>query len=107
LGSVKYVSVDPELRTKIFYVLVHIKEHMLSNGIDVLPGDTHIVPIMVRDAKKCKAISDWLLEERAIYLQPINYPTVPWGAERLRCTPTPNHTESDIDYLTRSLKEIL
>jgi 5-aminolevulinate synthase len=107
LASVKYVSDHPELRTKIFNVVEHTKEHMLSNGIDVLPGDTHIVPIMVRDAKKCKSISDWLLEERAIYLQPINYPTVPWGAERLRCTPTPNHTESDIDYLTRSLKEIL
>jgi 5-aminolevulinate synthase len=107
LASVKYVADHPELRTKIFNVVEHTKEHMLSNGIDVLPGDTHIVPIMIRDAKKCKTISDWLLEERAIYLQPINYPTVPWGAERLRCTPTPNHTESDIDYLTRSLKEIL
>jgi 5-aminolevulinate synthase len=107
LASVKYVADHPELRTKIFNVVEQTKEHMLSNGIDVLPGNTHIVPIMIRDAKKCKAISDWLLEERAIYLQPINYPTVPWGAERLRCTPTPNHTESDIDYLTRSLKEIL
>jgi 5-aminolevulinate synthase len=107
LASVKYVSDHPELREKIFAVANQTKEHLLSNGIDVLPGDTHIVPIMVRDAKKCKAISDWLLEEKAIYLQPINFPTVPWGTERLRATPTPNHTESDIDYLTRSLKEIL
>jgi 5-aminolevulinate synthase len=107
LASVKYVSDHPDLREKIFAVANQTKEHLLSNGIDVLPGDTHIVPIMIRDAKKCKTISDWLLEEKAIYLQPINYPTVPWGAERLRATPTPNHTESDIDYLTRSLKEIL
>ena len=107
LASVKYVSDHPELRTKIFQVATQTKEHLLSNGIDVLEGNTHIVPIMIRDAKKCKHISDWLLEEKAIYLQPINYPTVPWGAERLRATPTPNHTEADIDYLTRSLKEIL
>jgi 5-aminolevulinate synthase len=107
LASVKYVSDHPALREKIFAVANQTKEHLLSNGIDVLPGNTHIVPIMIRDAKKCKAISDWLLEEKAIYLQPINYPTVPWGTERLRATPTPNHTESDIDYLTRSLKEIL
>jgi len=107
LASVKYVSDHPELRTRIFQVATQTKEHLLSNGIDVLEGNTHIVPIMIRDAKKCKHISDWLLEEKAIYLQPINYPTVPWGAERLRATPTPNHTEADIDYLTRSLKEIL
>jgi 5-aminolevulinate synthase len=107
LASVKYVSDHPELRTKIFQVASQTKEHLLSNGIDVLEGNTHIVPIMIRDAKKCKHISDWLLEEKSIYLQPINYPTVPWGAERLRATPTPNHTEADIDYLTRSLKEIL
>jgi 5-aminolevulinate synthase len=62
---------------------------------------------MIGDVRKCKSISDWLLEEKSIYLQPINYPTVPWGTERLRATPTPNHTQADIDYLTRSLKEIL
>lgn len=107
LASVKYVADHPELRQKIFKVAEQTKHHLLSNGIDVLEGNTHIVPIMIRDAKKCKAISDWLLEERSIYLQPINYPTVPWGTERLRATPTPNHTEADIDYLTRSLKEIL
>jgi len=83
-------------------------EHLQRNGIDVLVNEgSHIVPIMIRDAFRCKQVSDWLLEERAIYLQPINYPTVPQGTERLRCTPTPNHTESDIDHLTRSLKEIL
>jgi 5-aminolevulinate synthase len=108
MASVKYVQDHPELRSKIFEVAQTTADHLLTNSIDVafVPG-SHIVPIMVRDAKKCKTVSDWLLNERAIYLQPINYPTVPWGTERLRCTPTPNHTESDIDYLTRSLKEIL
>lgn len=105
LASVKYVQDHPELRAKIFKVAQDTREHLMTNGIDVLVNDGHIVPIMVRDAKKCKSISDWLLAEKAIYLQPINYPTVPWGTERLRATPTPNHTEADIDYLTRSLKE--
>ena len=108
LASVKYVQDHPELRAKIFAVAQMTSEHLQRNGIDVLVNEgSHIVPIMIRDAFRCKHVSDWLLEERAIYLQPINYPTVPQGTERLRCTPTPNHTESDIDHLTRSLKEIL
>jgi 5-aminolevulinate synthase len=107
LASVKYVADHPDLRSKIFAVAQQTRDHLLSNDINVMTNDTHIVPIMIGDAKKCKNISDWLLEEKAIYLQPINYPTVPWGTERLRATPTPNHTEADIDYLTRSLKEIL
>ena len=108
MASVKYVQDHPELRSKIFKVANQTAEHLQANGIDVafVPG-SHIVPIMIRDAKKCKQISDKLLDQYAIYIQPINYPTVPWGTERLRCTPTPNHTESDIDHLTRSLKEIL
>ena len=64
-----------------------------------------LVPVMVNDAKKCKAISDRLLTDYDIYVQPINYPTVPWNTERLRFTPTPNHTEADIYYLAESLKE--
>ena len=107
LASVRYVQDHSELRTKIFEVVGQTREHLLSNDIDILVNDSHIVPIMIRDAVRCKLISDRLLEEKNIYLQPINYPTVPWGTERLRATPTPNHTESDIDYLARSLKEIL
>ena len=107
LASVKYVQDHPELRAKIFEVAQQTRDHLISYGIDILKNDGHIVPIMIRDAVRCKMISDRLLEEKNIYLQPINYPTVPWGTERLRATPTPNHTESDIDYLARSLKEIL
>ena len=107
LASVKYVQDHPELRAKIFEVAHQTRDHLISYGIDILQNDGHIVPIMIRDAVRCKMISDRLLEEKNIYLQPINYPTVPWGTERLRATPTPNHTESDIDYLARSLKEIL
>lgn len=107
LASVKYVQDHPDLRAKIFQRAEETRENLLSNNINVLVNDGHIVPIMIGDVRKCKSISDWLLEEKSIYLQPINYPTVPWGTERLRATPTPNHTQADIDYLTRSLKEIL
>lgn len=107
LASIKYVQDHPELREKIFHVARQTREKLLSIGLDILVNDGHIVPIMIRDAVRCKQISDWLLEEKAIYLQPIGYPTVTKGTERLRACPTPNHNEADIDYLARSLKEIL
>jgi 5-aminolevulinate synthase len=107
LASVKYVQDHPELRADILRVAAATRDHLKAVGLEVNPlsEGNHIVPVMVRDAKKCKAISDWLLEEKAIYVQPINYPTVSWGTERLRFTPTPNHTEADIYYLAESLKE--
>jgi 5-aminolevulinate synthase len=106
LASVKWVQDHPEIREKIFNVASSTREHLQASGLEVNPLSVggHIVPVMIRDAKKCKAISDWLLNERAIYVQPINYPTVPWGTERLRFTPTPNHSEGDIYYLAESLK---
>jgi 5-aminolevulinate synthase len=107
LASVKYVQDHPELRTKIMSVADATREHLKSAGMEVNPLSEggHIVPVMVRDAKKTKSISDYLLDEKGIYVQPINYPTVQWGTERLRFTPTPNHTEADIYYLAESLKE--
>jgi 5-aminolevulinate synthase len=107
LASVKYVQDHPELRAKIMKVATATREHLKAAGLEVNPLSEggHIVPVMVRDAKKCKAISDYLLNEKGIYVQPINYPTVAWGTERLRFTPTPNHTEADIYYLAKSLKE--
>jgi 5-aminolevulinate synthase len=62
--------------------------------------------VMVGDAHKCKFISDWLMEHHGIYVQPINYPTVPRGSERLRITPSPVHSDGDIDRLLRALSEI-
>jgi 5-aminolevulinate synthase len=75
-------------------------------GVPHRMSDGHIVPVMVGDPEMCKRISDTLLDEYAIYLQPINYPTVPRGTERLRITPSPMHTEADIDHLVRSLAEV-
>jgi 5-aminolevulinate synthase len=75
-------------------------------GIPHMPNPSHIVPVMVGDAAKCKWISDLLLDNCSIYVQPINYPTVPKKTERLRITPTPLHTDADLEHLVGSLHQL-
>jgi 5-aminolevulinate synthase len=79
------------------------KRRLAEARLPVLPNASHIVPVMVGDAAMCRAASDLLLREHAIYVQPINYPTVPRGTERLRITPTPLHSDADIDALVAAI----
>ncbi|NEW85686.1 MULTISPECIES: 5-aminolevulinate synthase [Rhodopseudomonas] len=83
-----------------------VKAVLNNAGIPVMPTDTHIVPVFVGDAEKCKKASDLLLDQHGIYIQPINYPTVARGLERLRITPSPYHDDKLIDALAEALVQV-
>ena len=82
------------------------RKRLKEAGLPVIESETHIVPVMVGDPKTCRLITDTLMSRYGIYVQPINYPTVPRGTERLRFTPGPAHTEAMMDELTGALVEI-
>ena len=83
-----------------------LKRRLKEAHLPVMASDSHIVPVLVGDPVQCKAVCDALLEEYALYVQPINYPTVPYGTERLRLTPNPFHTDAHIEDLVRALSAI-
>ena len=107
LTSIKYVRDHPELREKLHERSKTTKKILKDHNINVMDNDSHIVPVMIGDAKKCKAVSDELLYKYGIYVQPINYPTVPVGTERLRFTPTPYHTDAHIYDMVLKVKSAI
>ena len=104
LTSVKYVREHNDLRNQIKERSSKTKIELSKVGINVLKNNSHIVPVIIGDPIKCKKISDDLLYKYGIYVQPINYPTVPEGTERLRFTPGPLHTDSMISEMVDKLK---
>lgn len=107
LASIKYLKDHNELRIAHQERAAMLKQKLTEVGIEVHADScTHIIPVMVRDAKKCKAMSDELLNEYGIYIQPINYPTVAEGEERLRIAPTPLHTDAMIADLVSALRKV-
>ena len=83
-----------------------LKRLICDAALPLLPTESHILPLMVGDSEQCRKASALLLEEHAIYIQPINYPTVPRGSERLRITPSPLHTDSQTNYLVEALVNV-
>ncbi|MBH87968.1 MAG: 5-aminolevulinate synthase [Pelagibacterales bacterium] len=104
LASVKHLKESDKERIIHQARAKSLKEKLRQTGIVVMPSESHIVPILVGDPVLCKKASDLLLSDHSIYVQPINYPTVPKGKERLRITPNPLHDEKMIDNLVESLK---
>lgn len=105
-ASVRHLKASEMERARHQDRVARVRWRLDIAGIPHMPNDSHIIPVMVGDPHKCKMISDWLMEHHGIYVQPINYPTVPKGTERLRITPSPVHTDGDIDRLIDALSEI-
>jgi len=105
-ASVAYLKESQEERRLHKEVVRKVRSALDARGIPHMPNPSHIVPVMVGNASKCKWISDILMEQHGVYVQPINYPTVPVKTERLRITPTPLHSDSDIKHLAGALCEL-
>ena len=103
LASVRHLKAHPELRDAHQERAATLKARFKAAGIPVMDSVSHIVPVFVGNPVHAKMISDMLLEEHGVYVQPINYPTVPKGTERLRFTPSPNHTDAMMDDLVRAM----
>jgi 5-aminolevulinate synthase len=105
-ASIRYLKSHNEVRVAHQERAATLKAKLAKAGLPVMPSVSHIVPVLVGDPVHCKMISDILLQDHGIYVQPINYPTVPRGTERLRFTPSPAHTDKMMDALTDALEAL-
>ena len=105
-ASVMHLKDSSLERQRQRLMVAKLRARLDALGIPHLPNPSHIVPVMVKDPVKCKMISDILLDDYGVYVQPINYPTVPKGTERLRFTPGPQHTDADLDHLMQALSAL-
>jgi len=106
LASVRHLKTSQEERTRHQAQAALLKERLVKEDLPVMHTPSHIVPVLVGDPVQCKALTDTLLNRFGIYLQPINYPTVPRGTERIRITPGPMHTGEQMDRLVFALKTL-
>ena len=102
-ASIRYLKQHPEIRERHQERAATLKRRFREAGLPVMPSASHIVPVLVGDPVHTKLVSDMLLDHHDIYVQPINYPTVPRGTERLRFTPTPFHTDAMFDDLVAAM----
>jgi 5-aminolevulinate synthase len=105
-ASIKHLKKSSTERMAQRRAVALLRKRLDEMGIPHLPNPSHIVPVMVKDPVKCKMLSDILLDDYGIYVQPINYPTVPKGMERLRFTPSPLHSDADIEHLVHALHDL-
>jgi len=106
LASVRWLKSHDEVRQKHQERAATLKRRFIDAGLPVMPSVSHIVPVLVSDPVHCKVISDMLLNEHGVYVQPINYPTVAKGTERLRFTPTPFHDDQMFDHLVAVMDKL-
>ncbi|RBI84551.1 5-aminolevulinate synthase [Rhodosalinus halophilus] len=102
-ASVAYLKTSDQERMAQRRNVARLRAGLDRAGIPHLPNPSHIIPVMIKDPVKCRMLADILMRDYGIYVQPINYPTVPKGTERLRFTPSPWHTDADIDHLINAL----
>jgi 5-aminolevulinate synthase len=107
IASVRHVRASSAEREALHANAAYLKSGLLERGLPLMASPSHIVPVRIGDPVRCKALCDRLLEEFGIYVQPINYPTVPKGTERMRLTPSPRHEKADIDRLLDALRLLL